>query len=450
MSDDDPETAQPHLPSVKLWPMMLVALLALCGVGAGARQFWGQPPVRYAKIMPAAAGSGDLAPLIAQFGQVPAVEPLLLRPVTSDYARIQNAAMPFTSKPVPPAPPFAFSGGQTDLSRAVDCLAATIFYEAGNETIEGQKAVVQVVLNRARHPAFPKSVCGVVFQGEERSTGCQFSYTCDGSLARKPSDEQWERFRAIGQAMLAGEVYLPVGSATHYHTDWVLPSWSPKLEKIRAEGTHLFFRWPGFWGSPKALRGGLIGVEPIIPKMAALSPAHRGVGTGLQDLDLSELVIAEMALPEFSNMVALPEIAPVATVSIDRNQSQFIINVGASEDPTQMLATAAQMCGERAYCKVMGWSDRASTPPSFPVPEANLASLSFSYLRNRDTGFDKALWNCKQFDRADTSQCMRGTFKPKMTQSGKPKLVKPPIIVEPMPSELAPAANAVEPANTSD
>src|SRR5690606_750773 len=111
------------------------------------------------------------------------------------------------------ARPFHYTGGEAALARATDCLAAAMIYEAGDDAV-GERAVGQVVLNRLRHPAFPKTVCGVVFQGQERATGCQFTFTCDGAMARRPSAAAWERARGLASGMLAGDVYKPVGTST--------------------------------------------------------------------------------------------------------------------------------------------------------------------------------------------------------------------------------------------
>jgi len=96
-----------------------------------------------------------------------------------------NAAVPTAEPGTPAATGFAaLAAAPVDRLRSIDCLADAIYYEAGNEPVEGQRAVAQVVLNRVRHPAYPNSVCGVVYQGAARRTGCQFSFVCDGSLAR--------------------------------------------------------------------------------------------------------------------------------------------------------------------------------------------------------------------------------------------------------------------------
>ena len=101
------------------------------------------------------------------------------------------------------------------------------------------------MLNRVRHPAFPKSVCGVVYEGAELTTGCQFSFTCDGSLARKPSQFGWSHARQIALAALAGSVERSVGTATHYHANYVRPRWARTMELMNKIGRHLFYRTHG-------------------------------------------------------------------------------------------------------------------------------------------------------------------------------------------------------------
>ena len=104
----------------------------------------------------------------------------------------------------------------------------------GFEPLEGRRAVAQVVLNRMRHPAFPKSVCGVVYQGA-RAPVCQFSFVCDGSLYRRPALGAWKEAERIAAAALDGFVERSVGAATHYHADYVAPYWAPRLAKIVAD-----------------------------------------------------------------------------------------------------------------------------------------------------------------------------------------------------------------------
>lgn len=137
-----------------------------------------------------------------------------------------------------------------DSVAALDCMTAAVYYEAGYEPVTGQRAVAQVILNRLRHPAFPNTVCGVVYQGSERNTGCQFTFTCDGSLARHPSSAAWQRARAVAAAALGGYVETSVGHATHYHASYVLPYWAPKLTKLVTIGSHIFYQWAGDWSRP--------------------------------------------------------------------------------------------------------------------------------------------------------------------------------------------------------
>ena len=175
----------------------------------------------------------------------------------------QAAAIVAANVGVVPAQPFAMRGiGGIDRARALECLTAAIYYEAASEPDAGQSAVAQVILNRVRHPAFPGTVCGVVYQGSEHA-GCQFSFACDGALLRIPNRAAWNRAsRAAGMA-LAGYVYAPVGLATHYHTYAVTPAWNRSLVMTDVVGAHFFHRWKGFWGTAAAFRQVYRGAEPL-------------------------------------------------------------------------------------------------------------------------------------------------------------------------------------------
>lgn len=194
--------------------------------------------------------------------QVPVAPPLLLRDVDRQTAIEINHTIAFSKEPNLPSRPFVTNGDDLAYVRALDCLTATIYYEAANESLDGKRAVAQVVLNRVRHPAFPKSVCAVTYQGSRRRTGCQFSFTCDGALLRKPITAIWAQARAVAGAALDGAVFAPVGYASHYHANYVVPYWAPSLAKNAVVGTHIFYRWPGWWGQPTAFRGKHSGQEP--------------------------------------------------------------------------------------------------------------------------------------------------------------------------------------------
>ncbi|MBY0344723.1 MAG: cell wall hydrolase [Sphingomonadales bacterium] len=156
------------------------------------------------------------------------------------------AALPVAvaAQEIPPRyfPPLA---AQHAPEAAAECLALAITYEAGQEPLAGQEAVAQVILNRVRHSAYPDSVCAVVWQGAERRTGCQFTFTCDGSLRRPRSAAQMAAARAVALRVLAGQSPDHVHGATHYHADYVAPYWAPSLTRVRQIARHVFYRSPG-------------------------------------------------------------------------------------------------------------------------------------------------------------------------------------------------------------
>lgn len=196
-------------------------------------------------------------------------EEMLKMRAVGEEAKLINASLPFSQGPNYSARPFQTAGSDVDASRAELCLTQAVYYEAGFEPMDGRRAVAQVVLNRVRHPAYPKSICGVVYQ-RSASNICQFTFVCDGALYRSPARAAWEQARTIARAALAGYVEARVGQATHYHADYVSPYWAPTLAKVAQLGQHIFYRWPGAWGRPAAFSGRYIG-EPRDP--LAMRPA---------------------------------------------------------------------------------------------------------------------------------------------------------------------------------
>ncbi len=161
------------------------------------------------------------------------------------------------------APPFESVAQDDDAARrSLECLSAAVYYEARSEPLDGQRAVAQVVLNRVRNPAYPSSVCGVVYQGSERRTGCQFTFACDGSMAYRREPAAWETAQQVAQAALAGYVYDPVGSATNYHADAIQPWWASSLTRVAAIGSQIFYKVSGAIGNALAFRQPYSGVEP--------------------------------------------------------------------------------------------------------------------------------------------------------------------------------------------
>jgi len=124
------------------------------------------------------------------------------------------------------------------------CLATAIYFEARGESEKGQKAVAEVILARTRTPGRPSTVCGVVYEGAERSSGCQFSFTCDRAPNVAPLNEAWLRAQRIASEMLSALDRLSsiVRGATYYHAKYVSPPWAARMEKVATIGSHVFYR----------------------------------------------------------------------------------------------------------------------------------------------------------------------------------------------------------------
>jgi hypothetical protein len=280
-----PDLIQAQLSTLRCVAIAGGVAVALCiigpidtqeAVGKGAGQARSQPQIVAHPVLPT-----ELPRVISATGYDPAADGRadFVQP-PPDVAYELNKARPISTAPNPAARPFSPQWRDDfDHSRATDCLTAAIYYEAASEGEDGQRAVAQVVLNRVRHPAFAKSVCAVVFQGGERKTGCQFTFVCDGSLARRPIPALWEAAHKVAAAALAGAVYKPVGYATHYHTVWVVPYWGPSLVKLANIGQHIFYRWDGGWGGPAAFKASYVAAETQtdVDALAAVAPIAQKV-----------------------------------------------------------------------------------------------------------------------------------------------------------------------------
>lgn len=163
-----------------------------------------------------------------------------------------------------------------DAARAIECMTAAVYYEARSQSDDGQRAVAQVVLNRVRDRAFPDSVCGVVYQGSTRRTGCQFSFTCDGSMAFRRDPASWAHARDIAVSALSGQVYAPIGSATFYHANYVLPWWASSMDRVAAVGAHIFYRWRGGLEGALANSQTYSGLEPSLTGRTSPWPGSDG------------------------------------------------------------------------------------------------------------------------------------------------------------------------------
>jgi spore germination cell wall hydrolase CwlJ-like protein len=376
-------------PSLAL--QLILGVIALVLVAVPIALVTLMPPVK-----PTPKGIRFIPQRVVPKTELPPVEPVEFQKVDPNDAVAFNDSIPIVTGPNPAARPFIFTGSSADLARAIDCLAIGQLYEAGDD-VDGERAVAQVILNRVRHPAFPKSVCGVIFQGAERSTGCQFSFACDGAMMRwRPSGPAFARARGVATAALAGSVYAPVGYATHYHTNWVVPYWSSSLDKIAQVKTHLFFRWTGWWGTPAAFARTVSGFEPNIAMLGGVSPAHVGPGPGVA-----------MATINPAEVDSAPSAGKTGTQPLSIDPNSFLVTLDPRAGADSFQAVAARACGARDYCKLMAWTDKSRTPASLPLGQAQIATMSFSYLRDKARGYEKALWNCAQFKRASKGECMK-------------------------------------------
>jgi len=130
-----------------------------------------------------------------------------------------------------------------DMDREQRCLAEAVYFEARSEPPAGQAAVAQVVLNRVKSGLYPDSVCGVVYQNRHRYLGCQFTFACEGKSLRVTEPGPWKLAKKVARDVTFGQTYLPdVGSATHYHANYVRPSWSRIFKKTDKIGKHIFYK----------------------------------------------------------------------------------------------------------------------------------------------------------------------------------------------------------------
>lgn len=236
--------------------------------------------------------------------------------ITGNDAQSRNARIPLASGVTRSLAAYAPIGtGSASYETAHKCLTQAIYYEAANEPRAGKAAVAQVVLNRMRHPAYPNTVCGVVYQGVNDPV-CQFSFTCDGALLRQPMARQWKESSAVATEALAGKQMSAVGTATHYHADYVVPKWAYTLAKIEVIGTHIFYRFPGSAGEPRAFAANWARSERI----PTINWAR---------LSASEEEIAEVEIPVEETWV------PGLTVVPDKKDRHATTDVGGRIDTTK-------------------------------------------------------------------------------------------------------------------
>lgn len=330
--------------------------------------------------------------------------------MSATEARAINARIPFAKVPFTAARPFVFLGDQQDRARALTCLSAAMLYEAGLDA-DGQRSVAQVVLNRVRHPAFPASICEVVAQGISRQTGCQFTFTCDGSLTRRYSAPAIAEARKRAERMLDGEVYGAVGLATHYHTDWVHPYWSDDLDKIARVGDHLFFKWRGYWGTRPAFGRKPSGRELYVPAFVNMeSPGEKDQVPAIDPEPIVQpAVLISAPPPAIPAAPAAPRltlqhtaiqgpatgVAPeaesrnlvISPAALDGNRLRytdakkgvFYLELKAGTGSGQFRRVAERLCGGRASCHVLGWDSGQEVPTGPGVTGADRRNVRFEF-----------------------------------------------------------------------
>ncbi|MET0307155.1 MAG: cell wall hydrolase [Sphingomonas sp.] len=249
------------------------ALASLIGAGFSAQALSPAPAKPEPVPTPTGYEAEDHFPGAANYTAI--ADDAAVTPGTTGTIELPSTPVPenaVVDASIQAARPFALKGSTLDKGRALQCLTDAIYYEAAREPDDGQRAVAQVILNRVRHPAFPATVCGVVYQGSEKR-GCQFSFACDGSMTRgAPARYAWLRAQKVAAAALNGSVFAPVGEATHYHTFAVTPVWNRSLVMTGVFGAHFFHRWKGWWGTAAAFNQVYRGGEPLPEPHPALDP----------------------------------------------------------------------------------------------------------------------------------------------------------------------------------
>jgi spore germination cell wall hydrolase CwlJ-like protein len=133
---------------------------------------------------------------------------------------------------------------RADGGRQWECLTQALYFEARGETLAGQIAVAEVILNRVDDRRYPSSICGVIEQGAHRRNACQFSYMCDGRREVITERDSWEKLGKVARVMMDGRPRYLTAGATHYHATFVNPGWASRLIQTTWIGDHKFFRYP--------------------------------------------------------------------------------------------------------------------------------------------------------------------------------------------------------------
>lgn len=322
----------------------------------------------------AAVGAGPMTPAL----------------LTGDAGLAGNLAL---TRPVA-ALPFSYSGSENNREKAVECLAYAAWYEAGNDPV-GQRAVMQTVINRVNHPAYPNSVCGVIFEGSHLSTGCQFTFTCDGSVAkRRPGPAALAGAKKRAEEALEGKVDDAIGNATHYHADYVYPYWASNLDRVAIVGPHIFYRFRSS-RSPLRPRAQLDG-ETGFTELAARIPRNGKTPDAADGVAADGLAQAELDL-------VAPRVAePVRTGPANA----FYIAVGDARAAGRWAITALEKCQGKPDCQVVGYENEMVATRNRGSSPADRQRPLFVFVRDKTSRMEIALWDCQRVSRGSAAQCL--------------------------------------------
>ena len=231
----------------------------------------------------------------------------------------------------------------------LDCLAKAVYYEARSEPTRGQMAVAEVVMNRVNDSRFPKTVCGVVYQGQTREVGCQFTFTCDGSLRIAPAGPAWDRARDVALHVALGLNKPVTDHATHYHTDTVNPYWSPGMVKTTEVGQHIFYRFPkttAEWARARLALGlQTLDGQPVDPD--ALASRSLAIPAADPQANAPALSLSPAPAPTSPTLAAAAPVAIQAKIEAPRIDLPSVVatviptSVGAPIEPSAHLVLAS-------------------------------------------------------------------------------------------------------------
>jgi spore germination cell wall hydrolase CwlJ-like protein len=336
-------------PGWKTWAVAAVGISAIVAMGiyGASLKVRPAPGAQVVGTGQQAYATGDLI--------VHLPPPDLLRPLSPEEATKENAERPFVNRPDSAASKFVLRTDAEDRDRALTCLTQAVYYEAASEGVDGGRAVAQVVLNRMRHPGYPSSVCGVIYQGSDRTTGCQFTFTCDGSLLRAPIESLWNRSRKIAEEALGGRVFAPIGHATSYHADYVLPYWADALDKTVQIGRHIFYRLPGTYGDGRSFFQRYAGAEPLLPEPHP--PAE--LATTSETAQLASALIGDGLHGSGPDVEKAAE--PTAALLADADRPTLLADGAAPVTPPRRRQSSSECAaGDRKQLTPLGANDMRS------------------------------------------------------------------------------------------